>query len=136
MKKKRLSRLKAEAWKLFSEFVRKRACLRTTGSLEYGECFTCEFSGHISQLQAGHFIPGRHNGNLFSERGCQAQCKRCNLLEGGRPLEYRRQIIKLYGEGADIELEEEARQIKKFTVSDLETLMLNLKQKIKELDNG
>ena len=38
------------------------------------------------------------------------------------PLEYRRQVIKLYGAGADEELEAEAREIKKFTVQELDDL--------------
>lgn len=133
MKKKTVASLKNKIKPLFSWYIRLRDCLRTTGSLEYGECFTCDFSGHISLLDAGHFIP-KHNANLFSERGVQAQCRKCNRYSSGKQLEYRRQLIKLYGEGADIELEEEARQIKKFTIPELEALMIDLKEKIKILE--
>ncbi len=135
MKKKTIRSMKEKAWKVFAAYIKTRDCLLTTGSKEYGECITCDFSGHISKLDAGHFIPGRHNANLFSERGVHAQCKTCNGFEGGRPLEYRRQIIKLYGEGADLELEEEARQIKKFTIAELEKITLELKNKIRLLES-
>jgi len=135
-KKKTLSNYKDEVWKVFSEYIRKRDCLLTTGSLQYGECITCDETKPFNQLQAGHFIAGRHNGNLFSERGVHAQCESCNRFHGGRPLEYRRQIIKLYGEGVDEELEAEARQIIKFTIGQLEALKLNLKQKIKKLEEA
>lgn len=133
-KKPTLSKLKKKAWVLFSKCRRMEDCLRTTGSIEYGECFTCDFSGHISELDAGHFIPGRHNANLFSERGVHAQCRKCNRMNHGNQLEYRRQLIKLYGEGADIELENEAKQIKRFTISDLEALIIELRKKIKLLE--
>jgi len=85
-------------------------------------------------LQAGHFIAGRHNNNLFNERGCHAQCYNCNVNLRGNTLEYRRQIIKLYGEGADEEIEAEARITRQFSVSELEDFMEDLKQRIKELD--
>lgn len=132
-KRKTLKKAKKEAWVQFSLYIRTRDCLRTTGSPLYGECFTCNASLPISQLQAGHFISGRHNANLFSERGVHAQCKRCNCLEHGRQLEYRRQIIKLYGEGADLELEREAQEIRKYTVDELENLTNRYKEMLKEI---
>ena len=51
----------------------------------------------------------------------------------GNTLEYRRKIVEMYGEGYDEILEERARETKKFNVSDLETLIVNLKEKIKRL---
>lgn len=135
-KKKRvtISSAKKKTWALFSQYKRMRDCLETTGCASFGLCITCGKRYHIKLLQAGHFIPGRHNANLFSERGTHAQCYNCNINLKGNTLEYRRKIIELYGEGADMELEEEARQIKKYTVSDLEELAVNLKQRIKELE--
>ena len=51
-------------------------------------------------------------------------------------MEYRRQIIKLYGEGADIELEDKAQEIKKFTIPELEELALYYKEKLRGMDNA
>ena len=134
-KKKRVtvSSVKKKAWTLFSIYIRTRDCLRTTGCTSFGLCITCGKRYHFKLLQAGHFISGRHNANLFLEKGCHAQCYNCNINLRGNTLEYRRQIIKLYGEGADLELEEEARQIKKFIVSELEALIISLKEKIAEI---
>src|SRR4030043_1017559 len=132
-KRKSLSKLKKEAWTLFSQYIRTRDCLKTTGCASFGLCITCGKRYHFKFLQAGHFIPGRHNANLFSERGTHAQCYNCNINLRGNTLEYRRKIIQMYGEGADLELETEARQVKKYTVSDLEDLKLDLKQQIKDL---
>lgn len=136
MKKKRVtvSSLKKKAWPLFSLFIRIRDCLETTGCKDWGLCITCGKRYHIKLLQAGHFISGRHNANLFSERGTHAQCYNCNINLRGNTLEYRRKIIEMYGEGADLEIEEEARQIKKFTIEDLEALTAYFKEKIKSLE--
>ncbi|KKK54867.1 hypothetical protein LCGC14_3080350, partial [marine sediment metagenome] len=75
-----------------------------------------------------------HNANLFSERGTHAQCYNCNLNLKGNTLVYRRKIIELYGKGADEELEEIDRQLKKFTIPDLKELEAELKDKIKLLE--
>ena len=126
--------LKKRVWALFSQYIRMRDCLRTTGCSSFGLCITCSKRYHIKLLQAGHFIPGRHNANLFSERGTNAQCYNCNINLRGNTLEYRRKIIELYGEGADLELEEEARQIRKYTIPELEALEASLKEKIKSVE--
>jgi len=132
-----MRKLKARCWSIFSIYIRLRDCIATTGSPDWGECITCSASLPFKELQAGHFVP-KHSGNYFSERGVHAQCLTCNLYGRdrqvkGMPLEYRRQIIKLYGDGADLELENEARQIRKFTPIELENMMADYKNKIKEL---
>ena len=127
--------MKKKVWSIaFSPYIRTRDCLKTTGCKDWGLCITCGKRYHIKLLQAGHFIPGRHNANLFSEKGVHAQCYNCNINLRGNTLEYRRQIIKLYGEGADTELEEEARQIRKYTILDLEALEASLKEKVRRLE--
>ena len=132
-KTKSLSRLKKEAWDIFSKYIRTRDCIRTTGCASFGLCITCGKRYHIKLLQAGHLIPGRHNSNLFSPKGTHAQCYNCNINLRGNTLEYRRQVVKLYGEGADEELEMEARVVKKFTRTDLIELKELYTQKTKEL---
>jgi len=135
-KTKTLGKLKKEAWDVFSRYTRMTDCLRTTGCLSWGLCITCEKRYHIKLLQAGHLIPGRHNANLFSEKGTHAQCYNCNINLKGNTLEYRRQIIKLYGEGADERLEAENRVVKKYTRAELMELKELYTQKIKELESN
>lgn len=133
-KRKSLSKLKKEVWDVFSKYTRIKDCLRTTGCASFGLCITCGKRYHFKLLQAGHFIPGRHNSNLFSEEGTHAQCYNCNINLRGNTLEYRRQIIRLYGEGKDVELEAQDKEIKKFTVVELENLKKYFTKKIKELE--
>lgn len=135
-KPKTTRELKKEVCKVFSIYIRLRDCLLTTGSPEWGECITCSNppQHRFGDLDAGHFIPGRHNANLFSEEGCHAQCRRCNRFLHGNPLEYRRQIIKLYGNGYDEILERKAQQRKDFSRDELIELKEHYRQKIKELE--
>ena len=132
-KRKSVADLKRKLWSLFSIYVRMRDGLKTTGSIEWALCITCGKRYHFKMLQAGHFIAGRHSSNLFSEKGTHAQCYNCNINLKGNTLEYRRKVIELYGEGADIELENEARQIRKFTPLELGEMIESYKQKIELL---
>ena len=127
------SAIKRKAWDAFSKFIRTRDCLRTTGCPDWGLCSTCHKRYHIKLLQAGHFIPGRRNANLFSEKGCHAQCYNCNINLRGNTLEYRRQIIEMYGEGYDEILEKEAKEIKKYSFEGLTELVKYYKIAVEKL---
>ena len=134
LKKESVSKLKARVWVVFSKYIRTRDCLLTTGCTSWGLCITCGKRYHFKLLQAGHFISGRHNANLFSERGTHAQCYNCNLNLKGNTLIYRRKIIELYGKGVDEDLEEIDKQIYKFTIPDLKELEASLLEKLKILE--
>lgn len=134
MKKPSFVSAKKKAWGAFSIYIRTRDCLRTTGCTSWGLCVTCNKRYHFKLLQAGHFIAGRHNANLFSEKGTHAQCYNCNINLKGKTLEYRRQIIKLYGEKADEILEKENQQTKEYTPEELLKLEKYYKEKTKSLN--
>jgi hypothetical protein len=129
-----LSKVKKKLWVIFSLWRRMDWCLKTTGSIWWGFCATCNKRYHLKMLQCGHFVSGRHNGNLFSEKGTAGQCYNCNINLKGNTLEFRRKVIQLYGEGADLELEAEARKIVQFSIPELEEKILYYKQKTKELE--
>ena len=137
-KRPTISSVKKKAWDVFSRFVRTRDCLLTTGSSQYGECFTCSETLPFVELQAGHFVP-KHSGNYFSEKGVHAQCRTCNIFgknrkRAGMPLEYRRHLVELYGEKTTAYLERENQLERKFTIPELEELYEYYKNKLKELE--
>lgn len=132
-KKSITSKLKEKLWEVFSPFVRVRDCLRTTGCSSWGLCITCDKRYHIKLLQAGHFIPGRHNANLFYERGCHAQCYYCNITLKGNTLAYMDALIKLYGEGIIDELRQNDKKIVKFTISELEDKIVYYEKQLRGL---
>ncbi len=134
-KRRSISSARSATLRVFSRYIRLRDCLGTTDSLEYGECVSCGRSLPFDELDAGHFIP-KKSGNYFSERGVNAQCRSCNRFHSGRQLDYRREIIRRYGEGVDLELEEEARQSKKFTVQELDDLRKHYEDEVKKLEES
>lgn len=88
---------KKELWKKFSQYIRLRDCLITTGSPDHGRCVTCGRVYPRKKLQAGHFVPGRTNAILFDEDCTHAQCYRCNCILDVWP-QYYRYMQKRYGQ--------------------------------------
>jgi hypothetical protein len=74
---------KEKAWKAFSAYIRTRDCLETTGSSDFGVCYTCGKRLPYKQLQCGHCISGRGNYVLLNEDLCRAQCAQCNIFKSG-----------------------------------------------------
>ncbi len=132
--KRSIPSLKDKVWVVFSKYIRRRDCLATTGSIEYGECISCGTNKPFSELDAGHFVP-KHNGNLFSEHGVNAQCQSCNRYHSGMPLEYQDALIEKYGIEETKRLRDENKVIKKFTVSELEELYERYSKLLKELES-
>ena len=84
-KRPTLSSMKEKVWLVFSPYIRLRDCLKTTGSIDWGECISCSETKPYSDLDAGHFVAKRGN-NYFSEKGVHAQCQSCNRFKGGTRL--------------------------------------------------
>lgn len=99
-KKIKISTLKNRAWTEFSIFIR----LRGADSEGMNRCVTCRVSKHWKQLQAGHFIAGRLNSNLFDERGCNPQCYSCNVGKHGNGVMYYKFMQRTHGEAVIDEL--------------------------------
>ena len=129
-KQKGIKELKADVWKVFSRYIRVRDCLRTTGTPGHGKCISCGEQKPINQSDAGHFVNRWYGSTFFDERNVHLQCKRCNTMN--EQLRYRRAIIKLYGEGIDIELEDKATEEKHFSVEELQGLLKYYREKLKE----
>jgi hypothetical protein len=70
---------------------------------------------------------------LFSEEGVHSQCRSCNIWGHGKPLEYRRAILDLYGKGYDEILEKEAAEIKKYAIEDYKQIEETYKNKYQKL---
>jgi len=133
MKRQSLSTVKKKLWVIFSRYIRLRDAIKTTGTREYCKCITCKRIEALNKIDAGHFVSGRFSNTLFNEKNVHGQCKHCNGFLAGNQLEYRRQIIKMYGEGADIEIEDLATTLKKFTIPELEDMIKMYEDKINKL---
>lgn len=132
-KKESIAWHKERAWKEFSIYIRIRDCLRLTGSPDEGSCVTCKRPYNFKQLQAGHWIPGRSNAVLFSERGVHAQCDSCNRHKKGNPIKYWLFMEETYGRGIMDELIEESKQTVQYKVHDFEEIRAKYMNKTGEL---
>lgn len=128
-KKPTLKSLKNKAWKLFSEYVRRRDAMPDG----WGHCYTCMAPGHWKDLQCGHAIPGRHNAVLLDDEICRPQCPRCNVWMRGRYEIFTAKLIRERGlEWFEKKLEG-ARRVVKFSRNDFEMAIQVYKQKVEAL---
>lgn len=129
-----LKRAKARAWRYFSEFIRLRDALKTTGTPFSCICCTCNKDTELDgSLHSGHFIPGRTNSVLFEETNCHGQCSACNLYHHGALDKYYVYMLKTYGQDEIDRLERLKNITVKYFVDDYENIALKYKLKIKEL---
>lgn len=130
-KKVGLKSIKKKAWKEFSRYIR----MRFADERGLVKCCTCGTLKHWKEMQAGHFIPGRCNSILFDERGCHAQCRRCNFNEGNGP-EYYPFMLKEYGKEIIDELRNNRHKAVKFTQSEMISIYEKYKKKARKLEDG
>lgn len=120
-KKKKIttSSLKKKVWIQFSIFIRTRGA----DSAGWNACVTCGVRKFWRDLQAGHFIRGRLNANLFEERGCWPQCYSCNVGAQGAVVFYYRFMLKEYGQGVIDELIAQNNKTHKWMGGELQELL-------------
>lgn len=122
-KRSERAKAKEKAWQAFSLYIRTRD----------KRCVTCPTG--MAQ-QAGHFIDGRHNAVLFSERGVHGQCYHCNVGLKGNKLEYFLFMERTYGREVIDQLMAESKvmvQYKAFQFLEIEELY---KRKLDELTSS
>lgn len=118
IKHKSISKLKKEAWVIFSKWIRVR---------DNYTCVTCGKQGEGSFMHAGHYISRKHNSTLFDERNVNAQCMNCNLWGYGNMGVYTLFLQEKYGPGIIEELTKKSREIKQWLPSELEEIKVKYK---------
>ena len=128
MKKKSVAKLKKEADKWFSRYIRQR----DTDHTGYGECITCGRSYHWKEAQAGHFVSRKTNKLRYDERNVNLQCVGCNMFKSGEQYIYGKEIDQKYGDGIAEELMSQRNDTHKFTITELEEIIKYSKDNLKE----
>ncbi len=118
-KKKSISKLKKEAWKVFSKWIRNR---------DNWTCYTCgkKMEGSPA-MHAGHFITRLRSSTMFSEDNVRAQCMYCNMWRGGESGIFAQKLIEELGKDRFDALVKKSNQLKRFTEKEL----IELKEKYK-----
>ena len=123
-----LPRMIEKTQRLHNQFIRLRD--RNEG------CISC---GSFNELQAGHYFSAGHYSALrFDEMNTNHQCKRCNYFLSGNQVEYRKGLIRKYGEERVLLLERSAdlRKVRRWSRFELEVLQEYYKTQIKLLSTG
>jgi hypothetical protein len=128
-KQKSLRQLKSQCWKLFSEYIRRKHA-DEGGTVE---CISCGKLLHWKDSQAGHFIGGRTNAVLFDEDIVYPQCRTCNIFKNGNYAAYTIAMLDLKGRTWVDEKLAQKHQTVKFTRSDLQEKIDDLKVKLGQL---
>lgn len=113
MKPKR-TRLFNKAWKLCSEYIRRR---------DKGICFTCGNKKPWKMQQAGHFIHGKTTPIYFNEYNISSQCVRCNKWLHGNLGIYGVKLIKKYGQKKVDELMAKKDTLHYYTIKELKEII-------------
>ena len=88
----RIKNYKTHAWKQFSKFIRLKNSINGKA-----KCVTCPKTDKWENLQAGHFVDGRHNAVLYNEAVVFPQCSRCNIWLKGNKNEFMLFMIQRIG---------------------------------------
>lgn len=78
-------------------------------------------------MQAGHFLRGRLNANLFDERGVNEQCYACNVGRDGNVVEYYEWMLENHGKAVINELRAKNSVTHKWQAGELEGLLQKYK---------
>jgi hypothetical protein len=104
-----LPKLTERAQKVFNAYIRKR-----DSELP---CISC---GQYRTLQAGHYVPVRGGSYLrFHEWNVAGECEHCNGFDEFHLIGYRKNLINRIGEDAVMWLEENRRNVKKWSRGEL-----------------
>lgn len=109
IKPRGISKLKKEADRVFSLFVRQRF------SDNAGEvsCYTCPFRAHWKKLQNGHLVSRYYLATRYDERNCRPQCITCNVWRNGMTPHFAAKLQEELGAGIVEELYKLARELRK-----------------------
>ena len=126
MKKPTVAKLKKEADRVHSIYIR----MKFADHAGYVTCVTCGIVKPWKEMQCGHYLSRRFNITRYLEENTHPQCIGCNCFHHGEMDRYALYMIEMYGKEFLDELDEMRKETKQFTISDLQEIIADRKQKI------
>jgi hypothetical protein len=124
-----LKSLRKKSWGLISLYVRKFAADKNGIVL----CYTCGKPHFWTDMDCGHYI---HGDCLdFELNNLRPQCNYCNRRLHGNSGIFAEKLIKEIGQEQVFLLREKSRQVKKFTILELEEIIKTYKNWQELIDN-
>lgn len=131
MKAKTKTYYKKKLDAVFSKYIRQKYA----DSFGIVKCYTCPKAAPIAEMQNGHFVPRQYLSVRWSESNCRPQCYACNMLYNGQPSAF---AIRLEAETPGIvkELEKKRKEIRQWTIPELEEMIAKYQKLIKTSPRG
>jgi ribosomal protein L37E len=126
LKSNSVSVLKRSLWSTFSKYIR----LRDSDDYGYCHCITSGKPLFWKEAQAGHFLSRRYNNTLYHEQNVHAQSAYDNLHLSGNQYIYGKRVDEIYGAGTADKLLTLSRQEKKFTIEELQEMIVHYKKEV------
>lgn len=124
------STLKKKLWKLFSEYIRRRAADHSG----IAQCVSCGLPSHWQSLQGGHYVRASAGMNTyFDEQNVHPQCVRCNIFLDGNIQGYTLYMVNTYGLPILTALDERRRIQRKISIPEYLELIETYKSKLAAL---
>jgi hypothetical protein len=136
-----ISYAKYTVWPIISKYVRLLGCLKTTGTLTHGHCYTCGRKNiPFSELEAGHCIAKYGNAVVeFEEDNLRPQCNTCNDVRrgGGMKATFKANLIKEIGQQRWDRLYylSKRERGKHWSIKELQEIKANYEKKIQDLES-
>lgn len=126
--KKSKSRLVKKLDSIFSKYIRLKHSKNGICT-----CFTCGRKYEVKKIHAGHFMSRRHYSTRWDEENVRPQCYGCNVGNQGKQYEFAINLNK-EEEGKADRLLSKSRELVKFSTGDIEMLIANYQDKLKQLE--
>lgn len=126
---KKSNHLKYILDKLFHLFIRLRDG-RKDGTFQ---CISCGRILPFERSDCGYYIKERHSATRYNEDNCHAQCRTCNFFKAGNTEEYRKALIRKYGEAKVCDLERMKNDFSKMSDADYQEKIEYYEVKVEEL---
>ena len=126
--KKSKSRLVKKLDSIFSKYIRLKHSKNGICT-----CFTCGRKYEVKKIHAGHFMSRRHYSTRWDEENVRPQCYGCNVGNQGKQYEFALNLNK-EEEGKADRLLSKSRELVKFSTGDIEMLIANYQDKLKQLE--
>lgn len=114
--------------RVFSQYIRLRDSVDG-----YIICCSCGKYVPWKEADAGHWINRKWMSVRWDERNVHAQCRACNRFDEGALPEYTMFMMKKYGQSTLAILLAMKRQTQKWTDFDIDILIKEYRQKIKDM---
>lgn len=128
------SRLMTKADKYFSLYIRYRDT--KPWMFRAGRCISCGKVVPFEKGDAGHYVNRQHMSLRYSEENVHFQCISCNRFDEGNIQDYRKSLVRMYGEEYVEKLESAKHITRKISDFELEAIAKEYKKKWEDLKSS